>query len=45
MLGEVFEVEEIDDYGLPWVTKWFGDEKYPVGQSLALGGGEFEIVD
>ena len=31
MVGEVFEVDEIDDYGHPWVTKWWPDE----------GGGTF----
>jgi len=26
MIGETFEIEEIDEYGQPWVTKWWRNE-------------------
>lgn len=36
MLGQVFEVDELDEYGQAWVTKWWvrGDG---VSQSHSLG--------
>jgi hypothetical protein len=36
MIGEVFEVEEIDEYGQPWVRKR--------SHSLALAACEMEVV-
>jgi len=45
MVGEVFEVCEIDQYGGVWVEKWWHDGD---GQShshgLALASHEFEVV-
>jgi hypothetical protein len=46
MIGEVFEVEEIDEYGHPWVRKSWPDE--PQGRcnshSIALEPHEMELV-
>jgi hypothetical protein len=36
MIGEVFEVEEIDEYGQPWVRKR--------SHSVALASDEMEVV-
>jgi hypothetical protein len=36
MIGEVFEVEEIDEYGQPWVRKR--------SHSVALAACEMEVV-
>lgn len=36
MIGEVFEVEEIDEYGQPWVRKQ--------SHSVALASSEMEVV-
>ena len=45
MVGEVFTVEEIDEYGWPWISKSFptGDDGCQ-GHSLALDSDEFEVV-
>ena len=46
MIGEVFEVEEIDEYGQPWISKSWPNEKE--GQcrshSIALESYEMELV-
>jgi hypothetical protein len=46
MIGEILEVYEIDDYGSPWVKKWW---RLPGGRSfshsLALASSETEVVD
>jgi hypothetical protein len=47
MLGEVFEVTEIDAYGKPWIGKGWSDPdkgEYK-GHSLALEPSEMELVD
>lgn len=47
MIGEVFEVYEIDEYGSPWVGKgWSLDdgERYK-GHHIALESSEMEVVD
>jgi hypothetical protein len=47
MIGEVFEVYEIDGYGSPWVGKGWsldGGESYK-GHHVALESAEMEIVD
>jgi hypothetical protein len=46
MIGETFEVCEIDDYGRPCVTKRFqGDTEDSVNfHEIALDPNEFEIV-
>lgn len=47
MIGEVFEVEEIDQYGQPWVTKSW--HNYDLGtcnsHSVALNSIEMELVE
>ena len=47
MIGEVFEIEEIDEYGHPWVRKSWPNE--PEGKchshSIALEAQEMELVD
>ncbi|MGE0873074.1 MAG: hypothetical protein AB7O31_00220 [Burkholderiales bacterium] len=45
MIGEIFEVEEIDKYGMAWVSKTVAQcEGSCRGHSLALGAGEMERV-
>jgi hypothetical protein len=47
MIGEVFEVYEIDEYGSPWVGKGWsldGGEAYK-GHHVALESAEMELVD
>ena len=46
MVGGVFEVTEIDEYGWPWVEKWFesGDEGR-ICHSIALEPREMELVE
>ena len=46
MIGEVFPVEEIDEYGQPWVRKsWPNDaEGTCVSHSVALQASEMEMV-
>jgi len=47
MIGEVFEIEEIDEYGQPWVRKSWPNEKEGTCQShsVALEPHEMEVVD
>ena len=47
MIGEVFEVTEIDQYGKPWIGKgWSSTEEGQYrGHSLALECDEMELVD
>lgn len=47
MIGEVFEVEEIDEYGSPWVSKSWPNESEGtcIGHSIALAPDEMELVD
>jgi hypothetical protein len=47
MVGEVFPVEEIDDYGQPWVRKNWPNESEGTCQShsIALAPREMELVD
>jgi len=47
MIGEVFEVEEIDEYGYPWVRKsWPNEEEGTCNShSIALESQEMELVD
>jgi hypothetical protein len=36
MIGEVFEIEEIDEYGKPWVRKsWPNEEEVPASRILS----------
>jgi hypothetical protein len=46
MIGEVFEVEEIDEYGQPWVRKSWPNEVEGTCQShsIALEPNEFEAL-
>jgi len=46
MIGEVFEVEEFDDYGHPWVSKtWPIDGEFVFSHSLALDAAEMELAE
>lgn len=47
MIGEVFEVEEIDEHGHPWVRKSWPDEEEGTchSHSIALESQEMEVVD
>ena len=47
MIGEVFEVYEIDPYGHPWVCKGWTDSEGGsyYSHSLALDSCEMEVVD
>ena len=45
MIGEVFEIDEFDDDGQPWVTKtWPEGEGRVRSHSLALAPAEMELV-
>ena len=47
MIGEVFNVDEIDAYGCPWVGKGWSDAasgKYR-GHSIALDPHELEVIE
>lgn len=46
MIGEVFEVEEIDEYGYPWIRKSWPDEEAGRchSHSIALEANEMEVV-
>ena len=46
MVGEVFEVEEIDEYGQPWVRKSWPNEAEGKchSHSIALEPNEMEVV-
>ena len=44
MVGEVFPVCEVDEYGSPWVEKWFkSEEEGSYCHSLALAPDELEV--
>lgn len=47
MIGEIFEVEEIDQYGSPWVRKSWPNsaEGQCHSHSIALDSHEMEVVD
>ena len=46
MVGEVFEVYEIDGYGSAWVEKWWYDsEEECHSHALALDSDEMEVVE
>jgi hypothetical protein len=47
MVGEVFEVTEIDEYDKPWIGKGWSDPNkgHYTGHSLALASEEMELVD
>lgn len=47
MIGEIFEVEEIDEYGHPWVRKSWPNEAEGKchSHSIALEPQEMELVD
>lgn len=47
MVGEVFEVEEIDEYGYPWIRKSWSNEDEGTcnSHSIALEPQEMELVD
>ena len=45
MIGDVFAVEEIDEYGQPWVEKsWSDDENHCHSHSVALEPHEMECA-
>ena len=45
MLGEIFEVEDIDPLGCAEVTKWWKlDDSHSMSHSLNLAPGEIELV-
>jgi hypothetical protein len=46
MVGEVFEVEEIDEYGQPWIRKSWPNEAEGKcsSHSIALEPNEMEVV-
>jgi hypothetical protein len=47
MVGEVLEVEEIDEDGRPWIRKSWpdGDDGSCYGHSIALDPDEMEVVN
>ena len=45
MIGEVFEIYEIDDHGQVWVEKWWKDGEHDTrSHSLGLEAHEYEVV-
>ena len=45
MVGGVFEVDEIDEYGSPWImATWPQGEERRFSHSLALDSDEMEVV-
>lgn len=45
MVGEELEVDDIDEHGCAWVTKWWGEgTESPEAHSLALSAQEMEVV-
>lgn len=45
MVGDLLEVEEIDEYGCAWVTKWWdGGPDRRNAHSLALSAENMEVV-
>jgi hypothetical protein len=46
MIGDVFEIEEIDEYGQPWVRKAWPNEAEGTchSHSIALASHEMELV-
>lgn len=47
MVGEIFDVTEIDEYGKPWIENGWSspEEGQYTGHSLALDAEEMELVD
>jgi hypothetical protein len=46
MIGQTFEVEEIDEYGSAWVCKWWGrGDGKSESHNLALSPAEMELVE
>ena len=47
MINEVFEIEEIDEYGMPWIRKSWPKEKAGEchSHSIALASHEMVLVD
>lgn len=46
MLGDCFEVYEVDQYGRAWVEKWWHDtEENAMSHSLALEPAEMELIE
>ena len=46
MIGEVFEIEEIDAHGHPWVQKsWHDKERKYHSHFIALKPQEMELID
>ncbi len=46
MIGKVFTVYEIDEWGGVWVEKWFGgDSDVPNYHSLSLDSNEMEVIE
>jgi hypothetical protein len=47
MVGEVFEIEEIDEYGQAWICKWWPNkaEGTSHSHSVALESHEMEVVN
>jgi hypothetical protein len=45
MVGEVFEVQEVDEDGRAWIEKWFDEpDGIRSSHSLALNANEMELV-
>jgi hypothetical protein len=45
MVGQVFEISEIDEYGAAWIEKLFDDpEGGPASESYSLAADEMELV-
>jgi hypothetical protein len=47
MIGETFRIDEIDDFGSPWITKEFvaDGSRHVLSHSIALATDEMLVVD
>ena len=45
MIGEAFDVYDIDEHGCAWVEKWWGEPgEHRINHSVGLNSNEMEIL-
>ena len=44
MIGEVFQVEDIDEHGHAWISKWWQDGEESRCHTIAVEADEVELV-
>jgi hypothetical protein len=45
MVGKVFQVYEIDEWGGVWVEKWFNEDNDILNSHISLNSTEMEVID